>query len=291
MGLTFCLLGLAILAVWCPTFRASRRIEVTPWILFFLGSTLSAWISGVIATTGVLVLLLFALLCLASTRFVSSWTRRLAAGLVCAYALGLALRLFPGFSDYLIFDRILLSPEAAPFRLNLNFGKGCAGLFLLALYSKKITSWREANIIFNSKIWVIALGTPFLVLTTAVAFGGIRFDPKWPEPAMTFLAANLLFTCVAEEAFFRGFLQERLHQVFGTGPIKRWLPIALISIIFAALHLNASWVSFMFVAIAGLGYSSAYFMFRRIEPAIITHYLVNSLHFLFFTYPYIAKAA
>ena len=35
---------------------------------------------------------------------------------------------------------------------------------------------------------------------------------KWTPYSGAFLAVNLLFTCVTEEAFFRGFLLEQLVQ-------------------------------------------------------------------------------
>lgn len=289
--LTFGLLGLSVVAVWCPSLKATKRIRVAPWAILFFASTISAVIGGVITNTGFLVLMTFGSSCLASRITISRWKKILLTAIACLMALGLAFRLFPGFPDQILYDELLISPDASPFRLNLNFGKGCAGLFLLSIYSRRIRSWSELKTILKSKIWLVAIGTPLFVLSTALFSGGIRFNPKWPEPTLAFLASNLFFTCVAEESFFRGLLQEQLHKVFGQGKIKDWIPILLISLSFAALHLNANITYFLFVAVAGFGYSYAYFYFRRIEPAIVTHFLVNAFHFLLFTYPHIAIAA
>jgi uncharacterized protein len=39
------------------------------------------------------------------------------------------------------------------------------------------------------------------------------------------------------------------------------------------------------VALTGLGAASAFALSRRIEPPILVHFTVNTVHLLFFTYP------
>ena len=39
------------------------------------------------------------------------------------------------------------------------------------------------------------------------------------------------------------------------------------------------------VALAGMGYGFAYLKTRRIEAAVLVHFLVNFTHLLFFSYP------
>ena len=290
MNLPFYLLGLAIAAVWCPDIRLSKRVAIAPWAVVFMAAVACAVASGVVTAAGVLALSTLAALCGASKRVPAGWRQNLLTGLVCVFTLGLALRLFPGFNDHLLFSGVRISPGSPPFRLNLNFSKGCAGLFLLVFYSQRIASLDEAWALLKSKAWMIVLGTPVLVLALATLLGGIKFDPKWPAPALAFLGANLFFTCVAEEAFFRGLLQERLHRLCGEGRIARWIPILLITTVFVALHPIPNIGYLAAAALAGLGYSTAYFQFRRIEPAILTHFLVNALHFVLFTYPYPAPA-
>lgn len=288
MNLPFYLLALAIAAVWCPHIRLSRRVAVAPWAIAFLAAVACAVASGIVTAIGVLVLSTLALICGASKRVAPGWRQHLLTGLACVFTLGLALHFFPGFNDHLLFSGVRISPQSPPFRLNLNFGKGCAGLFLLAFYSQRTASLSEARALSKPSVWMIVLGTPFSVLAVATLLGGVRFDPKWPEPTLAFLAANLFFTCVAEEAFFRGLLQERLHRICGEGRLARWIPVLLIAAVFVGLHPIPNISYLTAVALAGLGYSIAYARFRRIEPAILTHFLVNALHFVLFTYPHAA---
>ncbi|MBB5608953.1 MULTISPECIES: type II CAAX prenyl endopeptidase Rce1 family protein [unclassified Janthinobacterium] len=44
----------------------------------------------------------------------------------------------------------------------------------------------------------------------ALAIGFVKPDVKLPDITLQFLLVNLLLTCVAEEAFFRGLLQGRI---------------------------------------------------------------------------------
>ncbi|MFN5382224.1 MAG: lysostaphin resistance A-like protein [Alphaproteobacteria bacterium] len=63
-------------------------------------------------------------------------------------------------------------------------------------------------------------------------------------------------------------------------------PIALVAstTIFTLMHSGP--ISYLIVVfIAGLFYGYAYQLTKRIEASILLHFLVNLIHFLFFTYP------
>lgn len=290
MSLAFTILGLAIVAVWLPSIPIGSRFTLAPWAVLFAAACVAALSGGVLTLGGVPVLLALALATWGSQRVSYRWGRNLLTVLSGGIALGLALHLFPGFHDQKLYDGLRLSADAAPFKLNLNFGKASAGLFLLVAYSPRIRHWAEARkVFFTPLMWLIAIGAPITVIGAALVFGEVRFDPKWPAPALAFLGVNLLFTCVAEEAFFRGLLQERLHRLFGEGKVGRWLPVALMAALFPLLHLNGDAAYLTLVALAGFGYSLAYSIARRIEAAILTHFLVNATHFLLFTYPHVSK--
>lgn len=137
---------------------------------------------------------------------------------------------------------------------------------------------------------------PILLLTVGVVLGvgclthTVHWDPKWPAQAPAFLAVNLLFTCVAEEGFFRGLLQERLTQACGTSSLAHWLPALVSAMLFGAVHLGGGWPFALLATLAGFGYTAAYARTRHIEAAILTHFAVNAAHFLLFTYPALAPA-
>ena len=135
-----------------------------------------------------------------------------------------------------------------------------------------------------------AVATAAVSIGIALAAGYVRFEPKWPGAAPAFLVANLLFTCVAEEAFFRGLVQERLMRLAESRRQPAWnaIAIAVSTLLFGLAH-AAGGATWMLVAtVAGLGYSLVYARTRTIEGAILVHFLVNAAHFLGFTYPRLA---
>jgi membrane protease YdiL (CAAX protease family) len=96
---------------------------------------------------------------------------------------------------------------------------------------------------------------------------------------------NLFFTCVAEEALFRGFLQNQLTQLLSQWTYGSTISLILTSILFGLVHFPGGW-SYVFLAtVAGLFYGYAYFKAQKIEASIWVHFLVNAIHFLAFTYP------
>ena len=101
---------------------------------------------------------------------------------------------------------------------------------------------------------------------------------------LAFIAINLLFTCVAEEAFFRGLLQTKLTQIITAERLAILAPIVT-AIVFALAHFVGG-INYVFVsAVAGFGYSYIFYKTQRLEWAILCHWLVNISHFFFFTYP------
>jgi membrane protease YdiL (CAAX protease family) len=45
----------------------------------------------------------------------------------------------------------------------------------------------------------------------------------------------------------------------------------------------------LFATLAGLGYAAAYLRSGRIEGAILTHFALNAVHFVAFTYPALVR--
>lgn len=61
--------------------------------------------------------------------------------------------------------------------------------------------------------------------------------------------ANLFFTCMAEEALFRGYLQQRLSQW-----LSAWPALIITALIFGTAHLAGGMWMVMFATLAGLIY-------------------------------------
>ncbi len=120
--------------------------------------------------------------------------------------------------------------------------------------------------------------------------GLVGFSPKVPDFWLAFIAINLLFTCVAEEAFFRGLLQTKLSQLITVKRLAIFAPL-ITAAVFALAHFIGGWSYVLVSGVAGFGYSYIFYKTQRLEWAILCHWLVNVSHFFLFTYPMIGEVA
>ena len=216
-------------------------------------------------------------------------------------ALAAALHLLPGFQNPLLLQAQQLTPDAIPYTLYANFDKGWAGYcLLLAIWplqridpvcaSKSHTSILSHRLHFYWKgFWPVWPLTIILALGLAMSLQLIQFAPKWPDFALQFIFCNLLLTCVAEEAFFRGLLQRpllnHLQRRGWSIHTAAWCAILAISLLFGLAHLAGGWAYALVATVASIGYGWAYQRSGRIEVAILAHFGLNLLHLTLFTYP------
>jgi membrane protease YdiL (CAAX protease family) len=284
---TLFLLAGALCAVWAPPIPF-RTTAFPGWTLPALAAAACGLLAGVVHVHG-----LVALAALAGAAVVAAGSskraKRITAGVfTVVLALALATHWLPGFDNPLLIRKQVLSPGAAPFTQYANLDKGAVGLILLALLCNRVGSWRAFGAMLKQS-WLVMMATLAAVFGLGVALGLVRFDMKFPPLTWQFLAVNLCFTVVAEEAFFRGLLQERLAGALARcawGPAVAVLASALL---FGLVHLGGGVLLALMAGVAGLGYAAAYQVTRRIEAAILLHILVNGVHFIFFTYPSLLK--
>ena len=287
MAWPFIFLAVAICFAWLPD-RRFGRLVVPAWIFPFAVATLLGVYAGVVLWPGVAVLAVLVASASMSLR-ASGLTRHIYVILTIATALALALHMAPGFRNPKLFDSVRLSSDAAPFTQYLNFDKGAAGLVVLATFGAKAASFHELLRILRTSAPVVAL-TVLATVALGLVLHYVRVDPKVPFLTLAFLGANLFFTCVAEEAFFRGFLQERLMRFLEPLRAWRWVPVALSAFAFGGAHAGAGSMYLVLATVAGLGYAIAYRVTRRVEAPIAAHFAVNATQFLSFTYPYLVSS-
>jgi len=285
---TLFLLAGAICTVWAPSI-SFRNTRVAPWSLVALAAAGCGLLAGVIHLHG-----LVALLALASVALVAATSskpaKRLMAGIFTAVlALALATHWLPGFDNPVLLRRVVFSPGAAPFTQYANLDKGAVGLILLALLCNRVRSWREFGAMLG-KSWLVMLVTLIAVFGLGVALGLVRLDVKFPPFTWQFLAINLFFTVVAEEAFFRGLLQEKIASALADTAWGGWCAVACSAALFGLVHLGGGPLLALMAGVAGIGYAMVYQLTRRIEAAILLHILVNGVHVVLFTYPSLLKA-
>jgi uncharacterized protein len=290
LWLTFGLLGVAIGAVWLSPMTFSRKVSVPPWMMFFTMATASGVASGFIAPAGVLALLVFAGLAWATGAERFGRAARIGFGVVTAlFALALAMHKVPGFANPQLIANVRFSPDAVPYTQYANFDKASVGLILLAFLCPRAGTAADWRALLQRALPILAM-TVAGVMAIALASGLVRPDFKWPAYTLVFLATNLLFTCVAEEAFFRGLVQDRLAAAWRNKRIWQVAVIGCSAALFGLAHLGGGAAYALLATLAGLGYACAFAVTRRIEAAILTHFAFNAVHFVAFTYPAMAHS-
>ncbi len=281
MLLTFALLALSVCAVWAPPIAAGRGYDVRVWPFPFAAAVAAGVFCGALGWTAVAALALMTAVAFCSQHAANAAVRLLSTAVTALVALALALHAVPGFDNPTIVEGVRVSTGAPAFTQYASFDKAAAGLIVLAFFCRRCTSVKDWRRIVAPTV-VAFVVTPSIVIGCAVLAGYVAFDPKLPSFTVTFLIVNLLFTCVAEEAFFRGLLQEGLTRAW---PQARWTAVGVSALLFGLAHFAAGWPMIALATIAGLGYALAYDATRRIEAPILTHFAVNAIHFVGFTYP------
>ena len=302
MEVSYVLLGLAICAVWLPSVPIRQGSELPPWILLFISAVVAGLAFAVLQPSALLSLGALAALALGSRRIArKGWADSLTA-LAALVAFALAIHAFPGFRNPQLIAATRLTPDAAVFTQYLNFDKGAAGLLLLTAYVPRCATGSEWRAI-ASRTFIGMFATAVAVLGAGIITGYVRLEVKFPPISLGFLATNLLFTCVAEEVFFRGLIQERLTLFFEERKSDQllpglrlsetgagfWIPVLASTFLFALAHVAGGPLYLFFTALDGLGCALVYASTRRIESAVLTHFFLNAVHFIGFTYPYLQR--
>lgn len=294
MPVTFVLLVLALCAVWLPPLRVTwgaRMVEWPAWPLAYAAAVAAATMQDVVQPPGLAALAALIGLALAVATSRRRAVRTVAWALLALLALALAMHRVPGFHNPLSLDAVTVSPGARPFTQYLNFDKASAGLVLLALLAPR---WRRHDAASRTlRMTLLAFSaTCAAVFGLALAAGWLRVDPKLPTFTALFLATNLFFTCIAEEAFFRAVVQDGLRGrcTREQAAAPRWtlragLAIGVSALLFGLAHAGSGPAMVSLATLTGLGCATAYAATNRIEAPIAVHFGVNALHFLLFTYP------
>ncbi|ALE87640.1 CPBP family intramembrane glutamic endopeptidase [Pseudomonas versuta] len=230
---------------------------------------------------------LFALILsgLAARQHRQQWLRYAGHALFVLLALALALHWLPGFHNGRAINPERLTPDAVPFSLYLNLDKPLIGFWLLLVcpWIAPRFSWRVS---FGATLMALVL-VAIAALGGAMLLGMITWAPKWPAHGWIWVLNNLLLVTLVEEALFRGYIQGSLSRWFKQLPYGQTLALVIAALLFGLAHMAAGWHWVLLSGIAGLGYGLAW-RFGGLSAAIATHFGLNLLHFVFFTYPMLA---
>ena len=281
---TYALLTTAVLALWLGG-EASPALRRLLWIAPFTAAVTAGLVTGVLRPLALVWIGAFGVAASQLGGTGVAPARRTAALLVIfVLGVGLMAHQLPGFNNPMVIAPTRFSPDAIPYRLHLNFDKTLIGVLFLGFCHARMVRGAEWRTMLASAA-PITLGTIFLVMMLSLGIGYVRFDPKFPPETWLWLVVNLCFTCVAEEAFFRAFLQAGLQRLWARVPHGAWLALGTAAFLFGLAHAGGGPIYVALATVAGAGYGWTYLRTGRIEASILTHFALNTAHFFWFTYP------
>lgn len=257
------------------TLQFSSMFSVLLLFITFVVATLT----GVLAPAGVLIVMMLSLTAYSAIRYKQSkYLRILTEAILVITSFALMMHMIPGFNNLKVLDSVITGPLSAPFTMYYNLDKSIIPFLLLAcvpvLFKTEVVkpprSW----------MWLILIVSGPLLLLIAVYTGGLRFERHTPEWIFSFILANLFFVSLAEEAFFRGYLQNRLSQI-----MHPYLSLIVTSALFGALHYSGGLQLMVFAGLAGLIYGLAWMWSGRVWVSTLFHFGLNLFHLMCFTYP------
>lgn len=282
---TYGLFTASIVALWFRPRPGPGGWLANIWLAPFLTSVVVGLWAGLIELAALPFIAAF-VLCAYLLGNAKLGTHQRVAGIVAVVVLsaGFMVHVVPGFTNYKAISEVTFSGGASPYTQYFNYDKALIGLVLVALYvpiCRDVTSWRA--ILLRAIPWGLLVSG--IVVSLAVLIGYVRFDPKLPSEFILWAWVNLFFTCIPEEALFRGFVQRGLQERLGASRHGDVIALAVTSLLFGVAH-YAGGSRYVFLAtVAGFGYGWIYQRTRAIESSILVHFMVNALHFVFFTYP------
>ncbi len=281
--LAYVFLYLTVLALWWPR---PQRLKL--WYLPLGLALILGFFAGHLTLAAGPTLLAVALSAHFLRRGERKWVRAVSAAGLLLTGVGLGAHLFPGFNNLKVIDALRVSEDGIPFTLHWNFDKTLIGVFILGELHNLIqdgAGWKElGKQILVRAPWIIGM-----IALLSLAFQFVRLDPKIPSILPIWAVTNLLFVCVAEEGFFRGFLQKYLSELWQDLRFGRNLALIVASLLFGVAHFAGGFTYVVLASLAGLGYGWMYRVTGRIEASIFTHFLLNLVHILLLTYPALAS--
>jgi uncharacterized protein len=265
------------------------------WIPLLALTVVAGYMSGQLAGPAAAWIALLAAACqlyVHESHDSSTWASRTrkAIGLLglVTLSLGLSLHRLPGFHNLLLQPPTRLTANSAPYQLWLEFDKTIAGLLVLAICCRRLIQtpgqfWEALR-----RAAVPCAVTIVAVVSMSVASGFVRWDPKWSGQFWIWATLNLLSTCMSEEAFFRGFIQAQIASQLASWRRGPSVAIGCSAALFGIAHIAGGWHYALLASLAGAGYAIVFHRSTRIEMSMLTHFGLNSVHFLLFTYPVIA---
>ncbi len=186
----------------------------------------------------------------------------------------------PGFNNLLVLKEVYAGPNSLPFSMYLNLDKPIAFFALLFAYPTMLGDKPRPN----GKWLFIAVALLASLLPVASLIGALQIEVGLPDWWWIFAINNLMITCVAEEALFRGLIQKSLSECY-----VWWIGLLVASLLFGLAHFAGGPLLMLFATFAGIGYGLVFHFTGRLWCSVIAHFAFNLAHLVLFTYPAAAQ--
>lgn len=282
---SFATLTLALVALW--TIRAGkRRYAEHFWIGTCLLSVTLALAAGMLDFIGLAALTAFATICVVARRATHPVAVTSTHVLLVLGSAALFVHVVPGFHNPVLVSDRVLGQDAQPYTKFLNYDKGMAALLLLALYAPDRTTGDRGSRP-SAFLWRFAVLVA-MMLTLTMLLGYVRWEPKLPVWWPAWLWSMVFLTALPEETLFRGCLQTWIEKGLGTSNRATLFSVLLAGTVFGIAHAGGGATYVLLSSVAGIGYGWIYASTRSLASATLAHAGLNTVHFLFFTYPALA---
>lgn len=283
--LPFALLVLAVLSAYINYQPAWLQKPIPIWSLFLLASLLSAYAAQLVNVLSLSGLVLLLVAVFAYQQRQRGWSREFLYAFILIFSFLLITRSLPGFAPAAVYENTVFGTNVFPTTLHLHYGRGFVGVLLFCALARRIGSMGDIR-----NAIAAAWRVPLFILAYFV-LGYILWyvpDLKFNTDVVRYLAVNLFFISLVDEAFFRLLVQDRLERFFGDGdPESMYLAAVITTILFSLsyyIHGVAIEVAIL-IFIAGLIYAYTYGKTRCIELSILAHFLIDGILIIGFLYP------
>ncbi|MEN5065056.1 CPBP family intramembrane glutamic endopeptidase [Achromobacter aegrifaciens] len=268
-------LFIAAAMLWPP---ATRRWALAPLAAAYAWAWSDGTIDAVALASPALLILAAVLVRPAS----GALARTAGHALFIALAALLFLHLLPGFHNPQVIAPAPLSPDAVPFGMYLNLDKPLVAFWVVLALTPPMTGLTPRATL--SSAFLACAGAVAICLGCALALGVVGWAPKWPQSGWIWLINNALLVTLAEEALFRGYLQQRLTDLWRGRAWGAWAALIIAAVLFGLAHYAGGWQWMLLASLAGAAYGLAY-KYGGLAAAVLAHLGLNAAHFGLFTYP------
>ncbi len=284
-ALPFALLVIAAVSAYIKYRPVNIHKPVPFWFLFLSASLPIAYATQVINLVALFWLVLLLAAVSLYRRLLVGWPRELVYAFILILSFLLITRILPGFASVSVYENTIFGSNVFPSNLRLHFGRGFTGVLLFCALARRIGSLADIRNALTA-----ANKVPVFILAYFI-LGSILWyvpDLKFNADVVRYLMANLFFISLADEAFFRLLVQDRLERFFGDSDTESMYLAGVIATVLFALSYYIHGVAIeeaILIFIAGLIYAYAYGKTRRVEISVLAHFAVNGILVVGFLFP------